>query len=161
MINLITRSKKICRMGRSLKICGTIHWMKWKDFCDDVPLHLLRWQWKDFAFIHVQCWLRHVVCFWLCQILFWPVCGCALIIDYVCLSVTFSHLFKLCSGVYLLLVFIICSIETVLTVVSCQIHSYHAKGYRPGPRTQTLVSQFAKLACYRYVTFWKTGIDQQ
>ena len=25
MINLVTRSKKICRLGRSLKICGTIH----------------------------------------------------------------------------------------------------------------------------------------
>ena len=25
VINLITRSKKICRLGRSLKICGTIH----------------------------------------------------------------------------------------------------------------------------------------
>ena len=25
MINLITRSKKICRLGRSLKICGTIN----------------------------------------------------------------------------------------------------------------------------------------
>ena len=25
MINLITRSKKICRLGRSLKNCGTIH----------------------------------------------------------------------------------------------------------------------------------------
>ena len=26
MINLIPRSKKICRLGRSLKICGTIDW---------------------------------------------------------------------------------------------------------------------------------------
>ena len=36
VINLITRSKKICRMGRSLKNCGTIHCqlliVKWINF---------------------------------------------------------------------------------------------------------------------------------
>jgi len=34
VINLITRSKKICCMGRSLKNCGTIHcWTSWLVAC--------------------------------------------------------------------------------------------------------------------------------
>ena len=50
MINLITRSKKICRLGRSLKMCGTIHctttWTMGKGFhiygnCPKMTLDLL------------------------------------------------------------------------------------------------------------------------
>ncbi|XP_052799075.1 acetylcholine receptor subunit beta-like [Mya arenaria] len=51
-------------------------------------------------------------------------------------------------SVYLLIVFIICSLETLLTVLSCQIHSYHGKGYVPGSRLQKLISAVTKISCY-------------
>ncbi|WAR28460.1 hypothetical protein MAR_014164, partial [Mya arenaria] len=53
------------------------------------------------------------------------------------------------QGVYLLVIFIICSLETILTVVSCQIHSYKAKGYVPGPVGQKIAAFLAKLSLYR------------
>ena len=40
-INLITRSKKIWRLVRSLKICGTIHW--WSDQVSSAPLLSAYW----------------------------------------------------------------------------------------------------------------------
>ncbi|XP_052783169.1 neuronal acetylcholine receptor subunit beta-3-like [Mya arenaria] len=52
-------------------------------------------------------------------------------------------------SVYLLVIFIICSLETILTVVSCQIHSYKAKGYVPGPVGQKIAAFLAKLSLYR------------
>ncbi|XP_052802455.1 neuronal acetylcholine receptor subunit beta-3-like [Mya arenaria] len=51
-------------------------------------------------------------------------------------------------SVYTLVVFIICSVETLCTVLSCQVHSYHAKGYIPGSRLQKLILTVAKISCY-------------
>ncbi|XP_052798645.1 neuronal acetylcholine receptor subunit beta-3-like isoform X1 [Mya arenaria] len=52
-------------------------------------------------------------------------------------------------SVYLLVIFIVCSLETILTVMSCQIHSYDAKGYKPGQRAQKIAKFLAKLSLYR------------
>ena len=46
VINVITRSKKICRLGRSLKICGTIHY--------EIPLYKIRVHGQYCIFIHLR-----------------------------------------------------------------------------------------------------------
>ena len=57
MINLITRSKKICRFGRSLKSCGTIHCPlcipKEKLFLT-LYLFILGWLWNKLCYISLS-----------------------------------------------------------------------------------------------------------
>lgn len=52
-------------------------------------------------------------------------------------------------SVYLLVVFIISSLQTAITVFSCQIHQYTAKGYKPSRRMQKMTVFAAKVSCYR------------
>ena len=51
-------------------------------------------------------------------------------------------------GVYLLVVFFICSIETIVVVLSGQVRGYTASGYVPNQRTQRAIKLAAKLSCY-------------
>ncbi|XP_053383559.1 neuronal acetylcholine receptor subunit alpha-9-like [Mercenaria mercenaria] len=48
-------------------------------------------------------------------------------------------------SVYLLLTFIICSLETLLTVVTCRIHDFHIKNYKMGPKLQDMTRLLAKV----------------
>ena len=63
-------------------------------------------------------------------------------------------------GVYLLIVFTLCTFETALTVLSCQIHAYTFKGYTPGAVIQRCTRSMAKVCCFRWVLVivWLTCI---
>jgi len=88
VINLITRSKQICLLGRSLKICEIIHWFKtvyrhavilqkvgghvslgWvfpdlSDFCSWIrPLHQINILWSSGVYVIVICSNLHNVIF--------------------------------------------------------------------------------------------------
>ncbi|KAH3889890.1 hypothetical protein DPMN_013957 [Dreissena polymorpha] len=52
-------------------------------------------------------------------------------------------------SVYVLIVFIISAVETVVTVISCQTNERHEKGYVPGPIIQSIARSAAKVSFYR------------
>ncbi|XP_053388667.1 neuronal acetylcholine receptor subunit alpha-9-like, partial [Mercenaria mercenaria] len=48
-------------------------------------------------------------------------------------------------SVYLLVTFIICSLETLLTVVACRIHDFHKKGHIMGPKLKNMTMLLARI----------------
>ncbi|XP_060556968.1 neuronal acetylcholine receptor subunit alpha-9-like [Ruditapes philippinarum] len=52
-------------------------------------------------------------------------------------------------SVYLLVTFIICSVETVVTVITCRFHELHNKDYIMGARCQKTAKLLAKVTRYR------------
>jgi len=53
------------------------------------------------------------------------------------------------TGVYLLVTFVLCAIETLLTVFTSRLFDHNTKGYKPGKTSQKLFRFLAKITFYR------------